>query len=339
MTLRLGLETFSYLPLYAAGKMDVFGFIERTHELGLDGVQINICTEREHWGMLGGIETDRLRDVRRLTESLGMYVEVDTYGMQEEHLRTALRASHLLGADVLRTYASTPDVLEGAALLDYMQPGGGVDRDLERAVLTLRRLLPICADIGIRIAMENHEYETSAQMLSLVKAVDSEWVGLLVDTGNMMTVWEDPVAAVTAMAPFAISTHFKDHAVIEEDDRLWVVGTPVGKGSIDCAACFEALVRHLLLDRINIEVCYGYRSAFRVPEGRGAQRPDRGAFRIQPRPHDKTIVSPYPNYARSSMMTASAWEELLAWQEQAVVESVEYVKALNLAPRPKSGTS
>jgi sugar phosphate isomerase/epimerase len=335
----LGLETFSYLPLYAAGKMDVFRFVERTHELGLDGVQINICTEREHWGMLGGIEPDRLNEVRRLTESLGMYVEVDTYGMQEDHLLTALRVSHLLGADVLRTYASTPDVLEGAALLDYMQPGGGLDRDQKRAAVILRRLLPTCADYGIRIAIENHEYETSARMLSLVKAVDSEWVGLLVDTGNMMMVWEDPLAAVTAMAPYAISTHFKDQAVIEEDDRLWVVGTPLGKGSIDCAACFEALVRHSSLHRINIEVCYGYRSSFRAPKDGGAQSPGQGAFRIQPRPHDKTTISPYSNYARSAMMTATAWEELLTWHEQAVVESVRYVKALNQAPSPRPGTS
>jgi len=143
--MQLGLETFSYLPMFACGRMDVFRFIERTHALGLDGVQINICSEREHWGMLGGIEPDRLREARRLTESLGMYVEVATYGMDYEHLRAALRVSHALGADVLRTYASTPEVLEGPALRDYMRPGGGLQRRRPGAhPILCRRASPVC---------------------------------------------------------------------------------------------------------------------------------------------------------------------------------------------------
>jgi hypothetical protein len=36
----LGLETFSYHLAFAYGKMDIFKFIQRTAQLGLDGVQI-----------------------------------------------------------------------------------------------------------------------------------------------------------------------------------------------------------------------------------------------------------------------------------------------------------
>jgi hypothetical protein len=38
----LGLETFSYHLWFSDGRMDVFGYIERCAELGLDGVQINV---------------------------------------------------------------------------------------------------------------------------------------------------------------------------------------------------------------------------------------------------------------------------------------------------------
>ncbi len=38
----LGLETFSYHLAFAYRKMDVFGFIQRAADLGLDGVQLNI---------------------------------------------------------------------------------------------------------------------------------------------------------------------------------------------------------------------------------------------------------------------------------------------------------
>ena len=327
--MQLGLETFSYLPFFLGNRMDIFAFITRAHALGLNGVQLNITNAREHWGAIGSIDAARLRDIRQLTETLGLYVEVDTYGMEYDHLATALQVCHALGADVLRTYASTGDVLEGPALQEYMRRGGGLDRHFAEATVCLRRLLPICADTGVRIAIENHEYETSAQVIELVTSLDSDRIGILIDTGNMMTVWEDPLSAVTAMAPYAVSTHFKDHAVILHDDEPYVVGTPVGQGSIDCTACFRILAEQSPLRRINIEVCYGYGSAFRMPEPHGSRQLGRDAFRVVPPPHDPRCISPYPNYLAPSALSPDAWEEQLIRHEQAVVDSVRYVQELN----------
>ena len=59
------------------------------------------------------------------------------------------------------------------------------------------------------------------------------------------------------------------------------MGVPLGRGSIDLPACYRLLARHTKLTRICIEVCYGYRAAFRVPEGQGGGgRLDSGAFRV-----------------------------------------------------------
>ncbi len=303
----LGLETFSYHLAFGCRTMDVFGFIHRAAELGLDGVQINVVGR--DWGHLGGAEADHLRTVRELCRELGLYVELDTRGTAPEHLRRVLAVCDAVGADVLRTYASV---------------GGDVREELARAAGDLKQVVPVCAGLGVRIALENHEYETAADVLAVIEAVGSEWVGALVDTGNSMMVWEEPVAAVRAMAPQAASTHFKDHSVLRIDGEPRVVGTTLGRGSIDAAACFQALVADSPLRRINIECCYGYQAPFSRAESDGAgARLGQGAFRILEPPVDPALLDP------SHLGARLAEAELLALHDQSVVDSVDYVKRLN----------
>ena len=303
----LGLETFSYHKAFAFGTMNIFSFIERAHSLGLDGVQINVFGAT--WGHLGSNSRARLRDVRALTEDLGMFVEIDTNGTDPDHLADALGLCEAIGADVLRTYASF---------------GGDLAQELKQASRHLQQVVPICADLGIRIALENHEHETARDILAVVREVGSETVGVLVDTGNSMMVWEDPVEAVRTMAPHAVSTHFKDHVVIVEQGQPLVVGVPIGRRSMDCAECFRVLANSSL-ERINIEVCYGYSAPFRRPQEQGGgAKLGEGAFRVVQPPFDPSFVAP-----RSDQTSEAGRKQLLAWHEQAVVDSVAFVKELN----------
>jgi 3-oxoisoapionate decarboxylase len=306
--MQLGLETFSYHLAFGLGTMDVFGFIERAGELGLDGVQINRVGR--HGGHLGGDGPDHLAKVRAMAEDMGLFVEVDTRGVDPEHLARALHITHALGGDVLRTYVSV---------------GGDIEQELADAPAQLRRVLGTCAELGVRIAVENHEYETAGQVLGIVHAVDSPYVGALVDTGNSMMVWEDPVDAVRAMAPHAVSSHFKDHVVIIDEGQPMVVGVPLGTGDSDCAECFRILAADSPLERVNIEVCYGYQAPFRRPPEQGAgAKLGQGAFRVHPPPWDPACIAP-----RFDRPSDAQLQQLLRWQDEAVAASVAYVKELN----------
>ena len=308
--MRLGLETFSYHLAFGRKKMDTFGFIDRAHALGLDGVQINIGPGAPGWGHLGSVDAGYLREVRTTVEDLGMYIEIDTRGTDPGFLVEMLGICKALGADVLRIYASV---------------GGNLEQELAQAPGHFRQVLPVCEDYGVRIAFENHEYETSQDVLKVIREVDSPYVGALVDTGNSMMVWEDPVEAVRAMAPCAVSSHFKDHVVYVDDGQPLVAGVTLGKGSIDCAACFRILAEASPLERINIEVCYDYRAPFRRPQSHGAGATlGQGAFRVLAPPFEPSYIAP-PTHKRSALED----ERLPEWQDQAVVESVAFVKGLN----------
>ena len=193
--MQLGLETFSYHLAFAYGKMDIFDFIKRTAEFELDGVEINM--EGADLAHLGSDDPGFLRDVRALTDELALYVELDTCDTNPQNLTRALDICRALGARQV------------AGLLECRRRCEG--RTRAGRAEDFRQVIPLCADYGVRIAYENHEYETSHDVLQVVREVDSEYVGTHVDTGNSMFIWEEPIEAIRNMAPYAISTHFKDH--------------------------------------------------------------------------------------------------------------------------------
>jgi len=300
--MKLGLETFSYHLALGSGRMDIFDFIRRTHDLGLDGVQINMVGTPPQFGHLGSIEPDHLRKIRELTDKLGLYVEIDTNGTDETSLNRSIDVCKALGAKTLRT---------------YQRPTGDVKKDMADATRNLQQILPRCEKDGVRIAFENHEYETAADILRVVQSLDSERIGVMLDNGNGMMSWEDPDVTVETLAPFAFTSHFKDHVVIEEDGQPIVVGTTLGKGSMNLKKHFHILSQKL--PWINIEVCYNYRAPFRrAPEDGGGATPGQGAFAVIPGHFDPAFI-PTKGFAGP---------EIYEWENQSVEESVEFMKKL-----------
>ena len=83
----------------------------------------------------------------------------------------------------------------------------------EEAVRWVIECIEGCTDLaaqrGVVLALENHGGVTSTaeQVLSIVQAVKSDWVGINLDTGNFRT--EDPYADIAKVAPYSVTTHFK----------------------------------------------------------------------------------------------------------------------------------
>ncbi len=323
----LGLETFSYHLAFAYGKMDIFKFIQRTAKLGLDGVQINI--EGEGLAHLGNDDPGFLQEVKNAINSLGLFVEIDTCGTDPANLTRGLNICKHLGSDTLRVFSSI---------------GGDVQKELKQAVIDFKKIVPLCTDYGVKIAYENHEFETSQEIINVVDEVNSDSIGTHIDVGNSMMLWEKPIDAVTAMAPKAVSSHFKDHIVVTIKDQPMIIGVPLGKGSIDLPECYRILEQHSPLKRINIEVCYGYLAPFRIPESHGyGGRLGEGCFKIYHPPYDPEIVAPFiSQYLENPFeLNAFAWsklakiansekqrEELVELQDKAVVSSIDYVMGL-----------
>ena len=335
---KLGLETESYHLFFQNKKMDIFDFCRKTKELGLDGVQINIIKDYNldpYWGTLESDDIDHLKKVRKLCDELNLYIEIDTKTLDYDHIGKVLKVCNILDAEVFRTYIPTKEPI----ISDSAGSEGKYDPCKVRqhfntsiypeAIEQLKKLVPILKKHRVKLALENHEYETSTELVDVVQKVDNHWVGLHYDFGNSMMAWEDPIEAAKNMAPYTYTTHLKDHIIIEEPDDVYgyvVSGCPIGDGNLDIKAICDILIDKSPLTRLNIESCYPYSAQFkRAPSTGGVHKVGEGAFKVHDHPYPYHEIKP-SQYYYPHEVSEEYLQKLLKDQDEGIKKSVKYVK-------------
>ena len=310
--MKIGLETESYHLQFITKRMDVFQFIRKTAELGLDGVMLNIIPwpGKEHIAVLESFEPEYLERVKKEIQKYGLFAEIDTNGTDPKHLAKVIEVAHKIGADVIRTYCCF-GVYDPAIL--------------EKAPEDIKQIVPLLTKYRIKLAVENHEEETTDEVIKIIEEVNSPWVGAHCDIGNGMMAWEDPVEAVKKLAPYAFTTHFKDHIIIKDGDEYKVCGVPAGEGNIDLDECFKTLVNDSKLTRINIEMCFPYAVSFkREPGAGGVYKVGEGAFKVESAPYDPNVIKPSDYYYPPEELI----EKMIEDQEKGVERTVKCALAL-----------
>ena len=323
--IKIGLESESFHLWLQNKRMDVFGLIDKAAELGFDGVIINLVPKKnmtEGLGALGKDDHEHLLKVKKHIEKYNLFVELDTRGIDIAHLSRVVEIAHLLGADIVRTFVMSGTYTFGYLAGKYIE--GEQGDHLDKSLTELRKLLPLLKKYRVKLAIENHELEIMEEVLELIKALDSPWVGSLLDTGNMMMSWQEPLKAAKLAAPHAITTHIKDHIICKYEDRYPVVGVPLGQGSIDLESIFEELYENSTLTRLNLEQCYPYASRLQRPAGTGGvDKLGEGTFAIKPLPFPDDIA-PEEYYLYDGPLL----EEMMELQLKGTIASLEYMRNL-----------
>ncbi len=291
-----------------------------------------------HWGTLKTNAPEHLKKVRDHLRRYNMYAELATKGLDYDHLLEVIQVADAIGADMIRTYI--PITLNAK---EDRESGGEGRYDLgkvrldfdpvvfDQAVVSLKRIIPALKKYRVRLALENHEYETADELVEVMKKVDSPWVGLHYDFGNAMMVWEEPVEAARKMAPYTLTTHFKDHIVIPcpEDDYKYVVcGVPAGEGNIDLKECLKVMLESSTIQRLTVEMCYPYCAQFkRTPGTGGVDRVGEGCFWVEKPLYDPKVLAP-KEYYYPQEVSEELLEELLVKQKEGARRSAEYARKL-----------
>ncbi|MGL5657258.1 MAG: sugar phosphate isomerase/epimerase family protein [Fusobacteriaceae bacterium] len=318
--MKIGIETESFHLYFQYGKMDVLDFIRKAAELGFEGVELNIIPG---WGIdkaLGQVGDDTVEHLDKVRDEIAkynLYAEIDTNGTSYEELSRALRVAHHIGADVIRTYIKF-DKFDATVY--------------EQTTKDLKEIVPLLKKYRIKIALENHEYEVSDEIIEIVKEVNSYWVGLHYDFGNAMMAWEDPIEAAEKMAPYTYTTHFKDHIIVEDKESKYgyvVAGVPVGQGNLDLEKAFKIMVEKSPLQRINMEMCFPYCTDFkREPGAGGVNKVGEGAFKIGEPFYDRNIIKPLQYYYPHKAVDEAFLEQMMKDQLEGAKIGAEYLKKL-----------
>ena len=75
------------------------------------------------------------------------------------------------------------------------------------AIESLRECVDYAEKAGVFIGVENHGGLTAADVIQIIKAIDSDWFGVNLDSGNFVT--GDPYEELVKCAPYAINVQIK----------------------------------------------------------------------------------------------------------------------------------
>ncbi len=225
----LGLLTYSFGLAQKVGAQvpgtpnytDPLVFIQEAAGMGADAVQIPF----------GVRQSESVGAIRTLAEKVGITLESTLALPQTDselpRFEAEMRTLQDLGVGVTRTV-----VFPGRRYED-LHSYSAYQSAVAEARGRIRRAEPIARKHRVRLAIENHKDQRIQERLGLLKEFESEYVGACVDVGNNLSLLEDPVEVSSALAPYALTVHFKDQGLQEYEEGFLLADVPLGRGCID----------------------------------------------------------------------------------------------------------
>jgi sugar phosphate isomerase/epimerase len=238
--LRCGIDNYGLFPL----GLDPLATLQWAHAHGAAGVQFSGLDPAHP----AALDDGYLDELRGLSEDTGLYLEwggaghiprdMTTWAARDlfEVNRRAAAQAMRLGARVVRSCSG------GLMRWDGANPDTAILLEESAACLLAQRSM--LRDHGVVLGLETHFEFTTFELLALFEhceAEPGEWLGVCLDTMNLLTLLEDPWAATARILPWTVATHIKDGAVRRVPGGLESYPTAVGEGVIDLAGIVRRL--------------------------------------------------------------------------------------------------
>jgi sugar phosphate isomerase/epimerase len=224
------------------GFTNALDLLDHCQQLGAGGIQT----------VVNGWSTDFARNVRAKREQLGLYLEgsiglpkkADDVARFEQEVKNASEA----GAHVLRTVCSSGRRYETYHSVDEFK------QLTQNALSSLRLAEPVVRKYKVKLAVENHKDWRANELVTLLKQINSEWIGVTLDFGNSISLLEDPMTVAQTLSPYVFTTHIKDMAVDEYPDGFLLSEVPLGQGILDLPAMIALCKKHNPSVTFNLEM-------------------------------------------------------------------------------------
>jgi sugar phosphate isomerase/epimerase len=243
-------EIYPNLQTDPGRRMSIWDFLQRARKLGVDGVSIESC-------FLPPIDDDflgKLRDVVDEYEFERVWAWGHPNGLCSGANRDAAKdlVRHLsfakrIGARVMRIAGGSRRTRPASWSMHKRQLGG-----------MLKKLVVAAEKHDVVLAIENHIDMLADEIVDLVTTVNSPWLGICLDTGNNLRMFEDPLLVAEKLAPYTKATHIKDIGVLPGNPRdysFWP-SVPAGEGLIDMVKVIGFLKKARYDGLLAVEVDY-----------------------------------------------------------------------------------
>ena len=214
---KLGIASTCFMT--ASYPKDTIAFLDRAHALGAAGIQMQLTS----------LDAGYIKRLRDSAERYGMYLETmaELPKQDASSFERALEGARDAGASVVRVGCLSGRRYENFSTYDEWK------RWVEQARDSVFRASTAAERRKVPIAIENHKDWTAAELAALVKQISSEYVGVCLDTGNNISLLEDPYEVVETLAPYTMATHLKDMGVALDDEGFLLSEVVLGDGMLD----------------------------------------------------------------------------------------------------------
>jgi sugar phosphate isomerase/epimerase len=165
-----------------------------------------------------------------------------------EHNRMAAAEAEILGTRIIRSCSG--------GLMRWNPGSVPTHQLLDEMAVSLSAQKQMLMDHQVILAIETHFEFTTFELLRVFEecgAKPGEWLGICLDTMNLLTMMEDPVLATERILPWVVSTHIKDGGFRVSDIGFNSFTAPFGAGIIDFQTIFMLLASINLPLNLNIE--------------------------------------------------------------------------------------
>src|SRR5436190_2104309 len=176
-------------------------------------------------------------ELAALADELPRVPRLCSYWLQHvpgETLDEPIRAARAIGGTIIRLHL-TP-VLEGARA----KQGAKWEQMIGHARETLNREARKAADVGLEVAIENHQDFGSDELMAFAEEAGTN-VGIALDTGNAFAVAEDPVSFAARVAPRVRHVHLKDYVSQFTSEGFRLIRCAIGDGCVPLQEIADAL--------------------------------------------------------------------------------------------------
>ncbi len=238
--LRVGIDTYSLEPL----QLSPLEILEWAKENGAEGVQVSgLGPEQEK-----NVDAQYLKDLAQFAATNDLYLEwggaqhipfdMETWKKKEilKVNRAAAEQAETLGTRIIRSCSG--------GLMRWDPKSPATKTFLKESAKSLKAQRQMLKDHGVILAIETHFEFTTHELLQLFEACDAapgDYLGICLDTMNLLTMLEEPVRASERILPWVVSTHIKDGAILLTSEGFVTFPAEIGKGIVNLRRIAEML--------------------------------------------------------------------------------------------------
>jgi sugar phosphate isomerase/epimerase len=221
---------------------DSLQMIEHCSSAGFGGVQFSVS----------GWDTAYAKKVKTRVEELQLFLEGQIRLPKDDsdlqRFTAEVSAAKEAGVEILRTAC-----LSGRRYETFDTMSAFKDFRV-KSINSLKLAEPVVRKLDVKLAVENHKDWRISEMIEILNMFESEWVGVTLDTGNNISLLEDPMEVVEALAPYAFTVHLKDMAVEEYEDGFLLAEINLGEGFLDVERMITVIKKQNPDIRFNLEM-------------------------------------------------------------------------------------